>query len=132
MVSNSLYYCNDKNCERKEMVGYFDNVASNNYIKCTSNGTKITCNELNAPTESNNACSHEGDLLYVNDTDVKLCLDTNPQNAIVIFKDDTTKYFMHGNILNSSLPNNKYNIISVYENAVLILTGKKKKFFNQK
>jgi len=121
LISNYLYYCDNSICERKDMVGYFDNVASNNYIKCISNGTKITCNELNAPTESNNTCLHAGDLLYVNGRDVKLCLDTNTKNAIEIFKEDTANYFMQGNILNSSLSNNKYNIIGVSENSVIIL-----------
>jgi len=126
LISNHLYSCSNKYCERKDIVGYFDNVTSNNYIKCTSNGSEITCDELIAPTESNNVCINASDLLYVNGEYIKLCLDSSTENAIEIFKEDNSKYFIQGNVLNTSLSNNKYYIISVSENAVMILTGQKR------
>jgi len=107
------------------LIGYFGNTNSDGYIKCTSNGSIITCSKLDAPTETNKTCIKAGDLLYVDGRNVKLCLDTTKENAIEIFKEDTANYFLQGNILNTSLSNNKFYIIGLSENAVITLTGKK-------
>jgi len=108
------------------LIGYFSYAVSNDYIKCTSDGTKITCSKLNAPTKNDNKCTKAGDLLYIDGKKVKLCLDTTVENAIEIFKKDTANYFMQGNILNT-LSNNKYYIIDVIENAVITSTDQDNK-----
>ena len=57
------------------MTGYFGNV--NGFIKCTFNGSIITCSKLDLQQQRKKTCTKVGDLLYVGGRNVKLCLDTN-------------------------------------------------------
>ncbi len=106
------------------MIGYFDNAITDDYIKCTSNGTDVTCSKLDSPSENDKTCKKAGNLLYVDGTKVKLCLDTTTENAIEIFKNERDRYFMQSKILNTPLSDNKYYLISISENAVLPVKGK--------
>jgi len=106
LANGQLIHCNSKICIIQNMVGYFDNVISDDYIKCTSNGTKITCVKLDAPTETKKTCSEAGELLYLDGRNVKLYLDTTSANAIEIFKKSSDNYFIKSDVLNTSLTNN--------------------------
>lgn len=71
----------------------------------------------------NNKCNSNGNLIYVDGTKVKLCLDSDEENAIEIFTKNNDRYLLYGRILNESL-SKKYYLISISENAVIPTKGK--------
>jgi len=131
--TNQLYECVYKNgvvqCADAKLIGYFKNNGieiddnAKPYVKCTLNKTTITCTGLDAPVDPdtlNNrrsvieSCS-KGELIYVNESTVGLCVDSDKNNSINIFTDTEEKYFLPAYFVNQnfSASDSKYYILQL-------------------
>lgn len=120
--NDELITCENGECTSAKAEGYFVNQSkrddASKYILCKSNG----CEELEAPDDTTTNCENTGDLVYEDETTVKLCVDSG--NAKVIFKPDITQnYYISKSVFNSLAGINEYYILSVGENAVIPTTS---------
>jgi len=109
--------CNGDTCEKySNSIGYYVNgltrasIPNAIYIKCTTtDGTNVACTGLAAPSASKKTCVTAGELIYVEEGIVKLCVDG--ANSIEIFSNLITKdYFIPANIFNRVLSDKQYFI----------------------
>ena len=132
-TTHQLYECVRKNgnvqCNDAKLIGYFKNNGveiddkAKPYVKCTLNGTTITCTGLDAPINPytlNNRRSvtqtcTKGEFIYVNESTVGLCVDGDKNNSINIFANTEDKYFLPAYFINQnfSASDRRYYILKL-------------------
>lgn len=136
LAGTKMLYCSSKNgvveCPEQSLRGYFLNSGTtgptDKFIKCTTetNGV-LKCEVLASPVSTITTCT-AGELLYVDGTDVKLCLTENTMEAINIFKKSSKEYFMPAGLLNKNfVRTNKYYIITSEKDSLMPKTITKSK-----
>ncbi|ORX43053.1 hypothetical protein BCR36DRAFT_147787 [Piromyces finnis] len=117
LVNKSLYECsnnkitNNVDCNLQSNIGYFVNVnVTDSYIKCTESGVNISCESKSIE----DSCTSAGILIKdkLNETQVKLCPDTDDNKAFNVFKTNNgnnyNKYFLKAKLLKTDISEKKY------------------------
>jgi len=116
-------------CDDAKLTGYFKNNGvviddkAKPYVKCSLKGTTITCTGLDAPLAPDTfnirrsitqTCTI-GELIYVNESTVGLCVDGDKNNSINIFANTEEKYFLPAYFINQnfSASDRKYYILQL-------------------
>ena len=129
---NSLLKCDGIDCPIQYLTGFFFNSHGNRlypYIKCYVNAKKqYICSDISSLSST---CSDAGKLIE-SGNDVKLCLDSISNNAIDIFKNNLSGFYvLPASIFNTTTNSNENYIIKRGDIEVLpdISTNNSNKYY---